>query len=77
MPKPIKKLRVDIMAVLKNHELRIMMIERSLYQLVQALSTAAKEKTESPDIEAVVQSEPEHVGLETSVEAPGQPLGED
>jgi len=41
----IKKQRVDIMAVLKNHELRIMVVEQSLYHLVQALSSAGKEKT--------------------------------
>ena len=66
----IKKTRVDIMAVLKNHELRIMVVERSLYQLVQALSTAAKGETTPIETEAVVQPEPE-------MEAPGQPVGED
>ena len=70
MPKPIKKLRVDIMAVLKNHELRIMVVEQSLYRLVQALSTAAKKETSPIEAEAVVQSEPE-------MEAPGQPVKED
>jgi len=70
MPKPIKKQRVDIMAVLKNHELRIMVVERSLYQLVQALSTAAKGETKPIEAEVVVQPEPE-------MEAPEQPIKED
>jgi len=70
MPKPIKKQRVDIMAVLKNHELRIMVVERSLLHLVQAISTAVKGETMTIEAEAVVQPEPE-------MEAPGQPVGED
>ena len=57
----IKKTRVDIMAVLKNHELRIMVVEQSLYRLVQALSTAAKGQTEAIDIKAEAQSEPVQV----------------
>jgi hypothetical protein len=70
MPKPIKKIRVDMMAVLKNHELRIMVVEQSLYRLVQALSTATKGQTEAVDTEAAVQSELEQK------EAPEQTPGE-
>ena len=43
----IKKRRVDIMAVLKNHELRIMVVEQSLYRLVQALSTGVQAQKET------------------------------
>jgi hypothetical protein len=38
----IKKQRVDIMAVLKNHELRIMSLEKMLYHLIQAISTSVQ-----------------------------------
>jgi len=57
----IKKQRVDIMAVLKNHELRIMVVEQSLYRLVQVLSTGTKQKETEPSCPLVdCPGEPDH-----------------
>jgi hypothetical protein len=44
--RPIKKQRVDMMAILKNYELRIMVVERSIMHLVQAISTSTQAQKE-------------------------------
>lgn len=43
MPKPIKKRRVDLIAVLKDHEIRLASLEKVVYTLIHKLSVTARE----------------------------------
>ena len=75
----IKKTRVDIMTVLKNHEIRIMVLERSLMHLVQTLSTSlqAQKETEPSCPLVGCTGEPGHQhesGVGNAVDTTSEPL---
>lgn len=50
--------RVEMIPVLKNHEIRISLLERSLSQLIQALLSPSKGPADPGVVEAVATEEP-------------------
>lgn len=67
MPKPIKKRRVDLMAVLRDHEIRITSLEQIVYSLINKLVAAARENTDEGGIRS--ESEGQVRTDETSIES--------